>query len=485
MPRLVSRHVALPLLALPLLALSQVAACDDGGSSSGGDFTLDGGGGFETGPQPDGSVAPPDDAGTDAPVTGSGVTVTVLKGTKPVNGARVLFHDASGALTSELDTDVTGKVTSATVPNMVTVIGFEGATGGAMSLVTWVDVAAGDSMVALVPPDEDVSEPIGYYSMVYPTYAGATTYEAQATRSCVEGQAAPPGTILLPIYAYCTGATAGTILMRGNGTGTPGYTFVKGVAKPSGGATVTAPAFPSFTTGAAVTLRSTNLAGPDITGDYTLVSDGQVFYPGNPSGTVNGAGQLWPSPIGFADAVQSITLSEEFPPAGDAYILTRGFVRREAAPTAAATITHDFANALSKIATFDLVPDAAAPARPTLQWTTTGALTGHDGGAVRMIWSTPGEFTSYHRWTFVVPPGKTSVKAPVLPTLLQTVVPGANAESDIAVFFDASLITTYTQVKALPMPTSGDLELLDVYKPLPANGEVRYTGWGYLFGPPG
>jgi len=456
-----------------------LGGCDDGGSSSGGNFTFDGGPEFEGGPGVDGAVVVPDGGTPDAPVVTGGVIVNVLRGGAPIANVKVVAHDATGAVTAELTTDAAGRVTIAAAPSMISVVDLASVEGP--GVVTYTDVAAGDVLnVALAYLDPELPA-IGSYTMAGPSYDGANVFEIQAGSWCSSFVVAPvPPNVSVSINPYCVGAgaTSGAVLVRAeSATAMLGYAFAKNLAKPSGGAAVPV-TLSAFAPKNDVTLKVTSApTDANELHSYFVIHDGRRFFVGPSNGDLFEAGLVYPSPAGFGDAVQSSYFVQTYG-AGDRP-LWRGAFRREAAPTTAtATLTHDFTTALAAVTDTVLTPDPASAVRPTVAWTAPG-LTGHDGGVVRLHLMPSGNGPIVP-WSVVVSPTKTSFKVPALPT--GVTLPAGTLVVDAAAFVDATQVASYQQLKALPMPTN-DYRMLvaDDATPLPATGEVRVTGWGNLY----
>src|SRR5690242_8147552 len=88
-------------------------ACEDDAGPFGPTLAFDAGG-VNVGERPDATTIPPE-AGVDAPATG-GVSITVRRLGVGIADVRVLFHDATGAVTGEATTDANGKATTASGP---------------------------------------------------------------------------------------------------------------------------------------------------------------------------------------------------------------------------------------------------------------------------------------------------------------------------------------------------------------------------------
>jgi len=457
------------LLVLPAL-LAPLYACEDSSSSSsGGIFDPDSGPGFDAGAPPEGGSLV--DAPDAAPP--KGMTLTVLKTGAPRADVRVIAHDATGAVTSEGKTDAAGKVTLASAPSMVTVLG---ESYGSRVAVTYLGVADGDALVVSEPTIETGEiPPIGTYSVSLNPYAGATNYEvyvgAGQTCSNSTGELAGPVDVLL--FPACVGPQNAILARAAGNEGLSAFAFAKNVAKPPQGATVAVGPL-TFTAKGTVTLTATGFpADLSKRGDLWALANGSLYYPAAPLGSLDTTGQAYPYPVGFADAIQSTVRAHRD---GKGLDVGSGFVRREAPPAGAtATIAYDFADALPFFTGSTV--DAAVPARANITLQSEKPLTATDGGIVRIDWTVGGSGLERRQWLFVVPPTTTSFKVPALPADAEAAAyaPGPNVVVSDAIFVEATQLTGYGQLKALPISMDLRTAVLDPSRPLPSNGVVRIT----------
>ncbi|MBX3188095.1 MAG: hypothetical protein KF819_13820 [Labilithrix sp.] len=466
------RHLRFLALAAPVVILPLVACEDDGGGSS-GVFEVPETGTFEAGPVPE--AGPPSEAAPDV-VVPSGVTVTVLDGTTPKADVRVLFHDTTGAITGDQKTNATGRVVAATAPAMVTVLTLAPAQfGTGPSPVTYVGVADGDNLVVKLPRFENEVPAEGSYTVsLAAPFDGAIGYYVNAG-TCGASVGDPAQPTVVPLYPYCVGATNAVLVSAEGEVNTLAFAFAKNVAKPVGATNVNVGPL-TFAARGTATITATNLpANTSRSTSFNALANGVAFSTGSGIGLLNESGVAYPHAIGFADAIQTSVAAAEFSegPGGS----TRVIVRREATPAGAnPTFAYDLATLLPALT--GVTVSQATPSRPDVTWTSASALTGADAGAIELSWSLGGQGAASARWTFIVPPGTTTIKVPAVPADAPDFVP-SEAQVRFFGFVESTLLPNYAAVKALPIdPVSGGpiRELADM--PLPANGTVRLTTWG-------
>lgn len=470
MPRITVVALVLAVTAAPLFA------CDDGNTSQPPSFDIDAGD-FDTGTPQTPDAAAPVDSGVDA--TPRGIIVNAIRGRQPMANVRVLFHDAQGAVIGDQRTDATGRTTRAEAPSMVTVITENGVNG--MRLLTYLGVEDGDVLTARIALVEDAA--LGQFNVSYPAHDGSVGYDISAADTCSNWRTETLG--ILPMYSDCVGATAAHVLVRAeSGGGVHHYSFAKGLTAPAGGAEVNVPTLPAFTASLPITLSATGIPVDSTIYSGTLaVLDGLPYFTGFSDGSLTEGGETWAFPNGFADAIQTYALTfsyEAEEPFGQAV------VRRDAAPTAATSVAFDWATALPRLTSFTATPSAATPQRPTIAVGPATATTGIDGGYLQFEWGVTPEGTEdmvYPQWTFVVPPGTTSLQPPVLPPDF-TQAPTATSElwTIDAAFVEATHLPGYAQLKTLPVPVSGYVMNDLIRRPLPANGVLRLSFRSYAFG---
>lgn len=384
-----------------LVAAAALFACEDeSGSSSGGTFAFDSGPGFD-GSRPGQDAEPLDAPADTTPSAPPPVTVLAVKsdGT-PAQGLTVVFHDAAGAVLESGTTGADGKLASTgATPSMASILLTNGST---KHVITWTAVAAGDVLDAR---NLDAQNPYtGSYTVtVDAPQVKADQYQASVGTCAGYLFQGTPAPIQVQTYAGCTHAgNDNAILTRVTYQGVDqAYAFKKGNAPPpvDGGTASVA----MGTWGAVGSMRITpqNVpAGSGASAHITQIAGAQAF-----DGDENG----FDGPVsfnlatGFADAIQIVGHASPDPTKG-VTMVTR------IAPADTATI--DFANALP------LIDEAAIDrkdfVRPTMTWTPAAPLTATKGGSVLISWNKPNE--DRRGWTFIVPPGATSVKTPALPT---------------------------------------------------------------------
>jgi len=457
-------HLGLFASASIAFVVLPVVGCEDSSSSSGGPVLPDGGGDFETGPLPDG--AGPVEAQAEAAPTG--ISVTVLDGVTPKADVRVIFHDESGTVMSDLKTDATGKVSAGTAPSMVTVLAqAPNMNGGGPRVLTYTGVTGGDVLTVRLPQEESVTADASYSVSFAAPFGGANGYEARVS-SCSQFAASVTAPIVLQLFADCLGPTNAVLGVAMNGSDAIAYGFLKNVARPPAGPAV---AVGPITLAAKGTLSVTATNRPGVPGGVNVVSlvGGTTFYTGNASGSLATNDVTVPYAVGFADAIQSYVDSRG--PSGNTSV---AIVRREAAPAGAtAAISFDFATALPLLSTYDV--DTTTPARPVVGFTTTAPQTAADAGVVGVRWTVTGGGATTGYWTVLTPPGVASVKLPALPADATFFTP-TNPAYDIVGFVEATQISGYAAAKALPLTPNAGAPILDqLSTALPTNGTVRLS----------
>lgn len=384
------------LFALPLVTGSILFACSDDGGAA-------------TSPQPDaGEIAPPPqpdadvlvEAGVDA---GAPVTVQVLGPNK--EGVRVVFHDATGAVleTKLTDPDGQAKSTTTSTPAMVTALLGR---GGVLDLVTWTAVEPGDVLGAADEPADPAA--IGSLDVTFPgnLMGGPPPAEYQAALgSCVAGQASGATVLSLPILPACATAAPAVLgrAIDGNDAVLK-YATAKPAASPPADGGAAAVTLGAWTDPVSVTLTGTNLPTGLVTAQWSDITGALLFTHPADRELTSGQAVFEAPPVGFADAIQPSMIAELDAPAG-----ARKTMTKRVAPTTA--VAFDFATALPTITGATLV--ATDPVRPEISWTSSTSLATADGGVVRVGFFD--DRAPSFRWSFVVPPGATSVKAPALP----------------------------------------------------------------------
>lgn len=450
-----------------------VAACEDS-SNPPVDITL------PDGALPDGSLVPgadaalPDGAVPDAEAGPQGFSVLVVDGLTPKSGIRVIFHDATGAPTGGAMTDATGTVVSATTPSMVTVLTSESATD--VNPVTFMGLTGGETLRVAVRHPEGEPSSVGSVSVTHTPnalIANATIfYSAFGSSGCGNNASNVNSPIVAAVYPYCITAS-NTVLTTANDTnGNPlAFAFMKNVPAPTNNGTVNVGPL-AFTDKGTRTLTASNLLDPEqyssyvnafavvATSPFSLPSTGDIHQP---------AGVTFTTPVAFADAFQSELNVEK---GVNGYTASTRIVRREAASAAAtgALTSFDFNETLPLLQGFD-VSTTASVARPVMT-VTTAAVTGAHTGLARIRWF--GE-TSGGQWTFVFPGELKTITAPALPADASTFAPHDDVGPDTVFYVDGPLVPDFGAAKKLPIPTEGDVDLLDSSIALPVNGKLLVT----------
>ena len=475
------------LLALPVVALPFFVACEDGNnSSSSGGFTVPEGGGFEAGPPSE--AGPVAEGGTDASidtfVPPKGAKVTVTKNGAAAADIRVIAHDATGAVTGDVKTNATGVANFATAPSMITVL--TRSYGTSPAAITYMGVADGDALNVVVPDYGPEDGTFATFQASVNPFVGALSYSfSVGGNNC--GAFAPgnaPAATNISLYPYCLKAQ-NAVLVSANGDGsTLGFGFLKNQAKPAAAATVALPAMTLAAKGT-LTLSATNIPA-DTFQDAQLssIANGAGFYTGDRNGALNEGGFTFDMATGFAEALQTIVVATK----NQGPAIGKAFLRREASNnTAAQTMAFDFATALPFIT--NAVAGGAVPARAEVTIAADGSLATTDGGIVRLRWNVAGGAIPQPSWSFVVPPGTTSLKVPALPTDADAApyLPQTGVTVKDVFFLESTLLPGYAQAMATPLSSDGEPPVgTDVHTPLPLNGTVKITVWNrYLILIPG
>ncbi|MBX3211096.1 MAG: hypothetical protein KF850_03615 [Labilithrix sp.] len=459
-----------PLVFGPFVLLAgAVFACeDDGGAPSGPSFLLDASTPTFDGSQPPFDGATPD-AEPDAPVVQPPVSVTVFGKAGPEADVRVVFHDANGAVLETKLTGADGKATrsAGAIPAMASALLSQ---DGSRRIVTWTGVEDGDQL-AVHDVDSTFQESmVGAFAVTFPgpfSDAGATSYEARASDcyNYTEGQSTT-----INLLSYCvSGAKSSVLVQARNGAGDlVGHSFSKGNTVPTDGGTV-AVATGAWRVPASVSLSLAGLPS-DTYGEMDLleIADGYGYLAGATEGLETQA--IFATASTFADALQaSASFYDEEGPG-------KRVLAKRVAPTAA--IALDAAELLPPI-TSSAVSGTDAR-RPVLRWTSSSTA-GADGGLVRTGFFTPDD--AYVAWTFVVPPGSTSVTAPAMPAEAESFLPAAGdaGPADFmpptVVFIEADVLPSYTAFRRLQGSLVDHNLPFQGYRlpPLPANGAYRAT----------
>jgi hypothetical protein len=456
-----------PVAFLPLLVTAAVVGCDDP-TTPGVDLPEAGGfDGLAPPPGPDGSIPDgsiPDalPADVDAGPRGIAVVIADREG-KPVAGATVVFHDATGAVIDTATTDAAGRAYRPGVgPQMVTAAVGTAATDDT-NLHTWTGVEDGD-VLRMVVEARGAQRAAPSYNVTFPgAFAGASSYTVDV-EECQAFSGDPPTPQTLFLYPGCARATNALLGTARDQAGSAiAFSSLKGLVTPPDAGSAPA-ALPAWAAPTPVVLGIENPPGVRaVRAVYTQIV-GTVPY--RQEGFFQGdGGAPFGSAAGFPDAVQALAVNGGFGGSTQA-------VGKRVAPTASIII--DFAQSLPAItgATNDLTDRA----RPTIAWKSDQPLTSSDGGGVRIRWFRNNESTG--NWTFTVAPTATSVKAPALPAALAAWLPQAQdgVEEPTVAFGESDLLPGYAQFRSIATIVLGpDLVVQRVF--LPANGNVRVTAY--------
>jgi hypothetical protein len=414
------------------------------------------------------SAPVPEDATADTYVAPKGVTVTVLTGTAPQVGVRVIFHDAAGLVTGESLTDATGKVALATAPSMVTVLTVDGTN---LAPVTFQAVTDGDNLVVASPADLSAaagSFQVSFTSDAVPTANSFSVHAGSVLGACDLGGNSP---IALPLTADCVAAKNAVLLTASNGGDVLGFAFAKDVLAPVGSATVAVGPLAVALSGT-TTVTATNAPAPATAGLYAI-ANGQtapmdVVLPA--TGAIDTGSVPFHTPTTYADAYQTVISS------GAGAGTSTALVRREAtsAPPTATLASLDFATALPIIVLPTLV--RTTPERPEITFVSPGALATADAAVVKVTYPTAANTTG--RWTFVVPANTATFKVPALPSdsaAAKFLPTDAAVFINEVTFFEASQLPDYKAAKTVPIVPNLGVGLADTARPLPAAGTLRVS----------
>jgi len=471
----------LRILGLLAPALLLALACEDeSSSSSGAVFSPEAGPGFEAGPatEPEAGPGPLPEAGADSfvPPVLVGVTVTVLEDGAPKKDIRIILHDATGAVTGEMKSDVTGKATLATPPSMVTVLSRSDADPTApLSPVTFMGVADGDKLVVTIPSYAAVPT-VGRYSVSFEqggASAGATDFIVNAGGSCnrsVTGIATP---LLLDVRPSCLKPPI-TVIAGAYTDTNPALAigFAKNVAAPAAGGTVNLGPI-AWAAPGATTLTATSLPAlaTDRYAEINAIVGGAGFFTGSGSGVLDAGGMTFKTATGFAEAYESLIHVRT---SGAGPTMEKALLRREAttAPATSTLPNFDFATALPFITNATLV--RPMPARPDVTLTADAPLTTSSGGLVRLEWTTAsGDFGE---WNFVLPPSASAFKVPALPADAAAFLPSDSVLVGTVTFVGGTSVPGYNALKMLPVrPGFAPFKAANPH--LAAAGTVKLTAW--------
>ena len=467
------RRAALVFGPFTLLA-GAIFACEDDPSGAGGPpFLLDGSTpAFDGGQQPFDSGGPNPEASPDAPSGPPSVTVTVTGRTGPAANVRVVFHDASGAVLETKLTDANGKAKSTgALPAMASALM---AVGSQHEIMTWTGLEDGDDLVVREPDTYESEERIGTYQVTLPgpfDDTGTTRYDLRVGDCSGSWQGEGPATVSL--YRFCVPGDKSSVLVRALDPNYQiiGQSFKKANPVPTDGGTVDV-VTSAWAPPSTVTVTATNTpVDQSIDVDLLEIADGYGYADGFSHSLENGSA-IFHTANGFAEALQSTLY---FYGGSSRQMITK---RVAAGPT----IEFDASQVLPLLETAEI--SGTDSRRPVISWT--GNTAGTDGGLVRVDFF-GAEGGNYH-WTFVVPPGSTSVTAPAMPAEADSFLPPATDAGPEAfqwpelVFVEADVIPTYKEFRRMQgaLAPAGTSFAFSV-PTLPLNGTYRTTSWVLAF----
>lgn len=449
---------ALLLVPAVLLSIVPFVACDDGGATSSGSLP-DGATGFDAA-APDGATAPlPDGAAPDAtPGPSDAVTVVLTKSGAPVAGVLASLHDDTGAVTASAKSGADGKVSLKTTTSGQLTIAL-GAAGNAQ-LLTYVGVKPGDAIEVAVPDTRNVR-------FTVPTLPAGNSglHVVVGNEACSTNSAG--GNPLVLVTNDCI--TGPTFAAMGStfANGTPWFAFEKDVTPAATGETPVS--LGAWVMGGTFTFSVTNVPNGSFQGFLGQVADNQAYTspPNNGFVVTAGAGSaVFGIANGYGDGLQP---EAQITTANGVYASRRVVAQRIAGTATSATLDLGGNALLPEITS--ITADSITTARPKVTWTAAAALGGTDSGVIEITWPSG-------KWTFLVPPGTTTVTAPALPTEVATWAPDAPVDPTAA-FFESDLVPGYDVVRqkaaSFGFTRVPDIGYAGATPGLPANGTVKAT----------
>jgi len=391
------------------------------------------------------------------------VTMTVTSYKGPKQNVTIVFSDATGAILESKTTGADGKATSstATAPAMVTVLG---GTTDSRQLFTYTGVEGGDALSFV---DQEPIVPIGTYTVTYPSPFPSSYRKILSSNGCENTTFGDvnPGT--LEIDSSCVRQQM-TVLVAavGDGFSADDYAYKKANALPpsdGGSSSITTSAFATSSKTALTLLNIPN--GWEDGHEFFQIADGFGYRSTN-NGSFSSPQYTYAA--GFADAIQAHVFREE----GASFRI----VGKRVAPVAAMSL--DFNDLLPQLTAATL--DANDARRPSVTWTSASPLaTAVDGGAVQLVFTGPQD--ANYSWTFMVAPGATSVKAPVLPAAAEAWLPVADGGAAVyraqpeVIFFETDLVPSYAVFRQQPGVNVDQYIRNRGGAALPQNGTIRVT----------
>lgn len=434
-------------------------------------------GAFEAGPSPEGAPPSVDASVTEAAAEAAApvsVVVHVTRAGVPAANVMVVFHDAAGSVLETKTTGADGRATSTPgqAPSQATAL-LGGS--GLRRLLTWTAVELGDELIA---EDLGPAASAGAYAVTLQgdfSDGGAT--RASASVGACSAKAAGTS-VSIPLDPDCARPSVSVLATAFDTSDAPiAYAFAKAQSGPVDAGTATASVGP-WLTPAAVSLTTTNApAQTTFSAGLIEVSGGLGFTNASGSG-FSGGGETFGVAPGFADAYQA-----EVRMTPNLVLGATLLVAKRVAPAASTAL--DLSTALPALNGASV--DATDVRRPVTAWTTTGgaSLAATDGGSIALRWFDAA--TDDRAWVFVVPPGATSVKAPVMPVAADAWLPISAGDGGAAssfgapevTFVESDLLPGYPELRRdvgriVPLvPTTGRAARAW----LPANGTLRATSF--------
>jgi hypothetical protein len=361
-------------------------------------------------------IDPPDDP-VDPPTEGP-ASITFNDGGEPFAGLAVIFHNPDGTVIKAGETDADGKI-NATVPfnaMMSIVMGGPVAAFGdypTYNLYTIMGVQPNDEYTFDLNEDSDESPPYQQLEVVLPgPVEGATNYYV---RNGCDGNSTgdPAQHVFLPVYEDCVADGKGVVLaMAYNGETPIAYSFVENITP------TPILVFGGGPSGQIVNMGAWQTTFTEIENDLIGYPPGYQYSGSELMLAANGVALDWYwlemgylQPNGVYDQANY-----------QAYIQYENdittFTKAGSPPTGAAEINLA-ANLPGRIIGQSVIP--ADDNRPTFSFYSTADPAKMDGGVFCVEYDNhalPGvglPTTAHVVWNFLVPPGVSSFKMPVLP----------------------------------------------------------------------
>jgi len=410
--------------------------------------------------------------------------ITVFENNAPAPSKKVIFHHSDGTVIETLTTDSKGQVSREAEDGlMVTVV--DGA-----ALTTFVGVKPNDKLVVSDEPSAGGTYPV---SATFTAAPGGTTklYTVRAG-NCFGSNGAT--TVTLSANPNCVNPFDGTVpvivsnLPGNGGSAPPAWTLIANSPLAAAGMT-TSVDFTKLVNGGWNTTFDTvtaSIANAPMSGGYDFWRSGVA------GGVAFGRGYVTPSYTGNTAKIVDANVPHGF----DAQQLdvVSATVNNSVSPQALAisviakrinstVLTADASTLLPQIT--GTLTDTSTTGRPRVTWSAAASLASTDGGYVRLYWNGIGKILP--RWTFVVPPGSSEVKAPELPKDLAANAPPVGAvfyppqvvfvESDQIANYDALRAANFNRSFATTITASGIQSGSSFLPALPADATVRATAY--------